>query len=95
MAGYDLTSLFMGFKGTLGFLTQAMLHLHPHPLPEASAATAFPSTQAVMDCTMQVLQTIAFVVHIGGCQGMVLRLGVWVLVTGLMLSPSSQSSWMR
>uniref|UniRef100_A0A8B9G9B6 FAD-binding oxidoreductase/transferase type 4 C-terminal domain-containing protein n=1 Tax=Amazona collaria TaxID=241587 RepID=A0A8B9G9B6_9PSIT len=59
MAGYDLTSLFMGSKGTLGFLTQAMLHLHS--LPEASAATAFPSMQAVMDCTMQVLQTITLV----------------------------------
>ncbi|XP_057257340.1 probable D-lactate dehydrogenase, mitochondrial [Pezoporus wallicus] len=62
MAGYNLTSLFMGSKGTLGFLTEAMLHLHP--LPEASTATVFPSMQAVMDCTMQVLQTITLEAHI-------------------------------
>ncbi|XP_065497305.1 probable D-lactate dehydrogenase, mitochondrial isoform X4 [Caloenas nicobarica] len=55
-AGYDLTSLFVGSEGTLGFLTQATLRLHP--LPEATAATiaTFPSVRAAVDCTVQVLQ---------------------------------------
>ncbi|XP_065519762.1 probable D-lactate dehydrogenase, mitochondrial isoform X1 [Lathamus discolor] len=63
-AGYDLTSLFVGSEGTLGFLTLATLRLHP--LPEASAATttAFPSVQAAVDCTVQVLQAAVPVARI-------------------------------
>ncbi|NXT89516.1 LDHD protein, partial [Anhinga rufa] len=68
-AGYDLTSLFVGSEGTLGFLTQATLRLHP--LPEAVAATiaAFPSVRAAVACTVQVLQAAVPVARIGGCQG--------------------------
>ncbi|XP_061231781.1 probable D-lactate dehydrogenase, mitochondrial isoform X2 [Neopsephotus bourkii] len=63
-AGYDLTSLFVGSEGTLGFLTLATLRLHP--LPEASAATtiAFPTVQAAVDCTVQVLQAAVPVARI-------------------------------
>ncbi|KFO82829.1 hypothetical protein N303_05085, partial [Cuculus canorus] len=55
-AGYDLTSLFVGSEGTLGFLTQATLRLHP--LPEATAVTiaTFPSVRDAVSCTVQVLQ---------------------------------------
>ncbi|XP_069724794.1 LOW QUALITY PROTEIN: probable D-lactate dehydrogenase, mitochondrial [Phaenicophaeus curvirostris] len=55
-AGYDLTSLFVGSEGTLGFLTQATLRLHP--LPEATAVTVatFPSVRDAVSCTVQVLQ---------------------------------------
>ncbi|XP_062465230.1 probable D-lactate dehydrogenase, mitochondrial isoform X1 [Pezoporus occidentalis] len=63
-AGYDLTSLFVGSEGTLGFLTLATLRLHP--LPEASAATAttFPTVRAAVDCTVQVLQAAVPVARI-------------------------------
>ncbi|KAM6123743.1 putative D-lactate dehydrogenase, mitochondrial [Phoenicopterus ruber ruber] len=63
-AGYDLTSLFVGSEGTLGFLTQATLRLHP--LPEAVAATVatFPSVRAAVACTVQVLQAAVPVARI-------------------------------
>ncbi|KAF1652791.1 putative D-lactate dehydrogenase, mitochondrial, partial [Eudyptes chrysocome] len=63
-AGYDLTSLFVGSEGTLGFLTQATLRLHP--LPEAAAVTtaAFPSVRAAVACTVQVLQAAVPVARI-------------------------------
>ncbi|XP_075571497.1 putative D-lactate dehydrogenase, mitochondrial isoform X2 [Pelecanus crispus] len=63
-AGYDLTSLFVGSEGTLGFLTRATLRLHP--LPEAVAATtaAFPSVRAAVACTVQVLQAAVPVARI-------------------------------
>ncbi|NXY35739.1 LDHD protein, partial [Pomatorhinus ruficollis] len=63
-AGYDLTSLFVGSEGTLGFLTQATLRLHP--LPEATAVTvaSFPSVAAAVACTVQVLQAAVPVARI-------------------------------
>ncbi|NXX99440.1 LDHD protein, partial [Centropus bengalensis] len=63
-AGYDLTSLFVGSEGTLGFLTQATLRLHP--LPEATAVTiaTFPSVRAAVSCTVQVLQAAVPVARI-------------------------------
>ncbi|XP_069649882.1 probable D-lactate dehydrogenase, mitochondrial isoform X3 [Haliaeetus albicilla] len=63
-AGYDLTSLFVGSEGTLGFLTQATLRLHP--LPEATATTTatFPSVRAAVSCTVQVLQAAVPVARI-------------------------------
>ncbi|KAF1589681.1 UNVERIFIED_CONTAM: putative D-lactate dehydrogenase, mitochondrial, partial [Eudyptes pachyrhynchus] len=74
-AGYDLTSLFVGSEGTLGFLTQATLRLHP--LPEAAAVTtaAFPSVRAAVACTVQVLQAAVPVARIGGCRGPVVGPG--------------------
>ncbi|XP_065589542.1 probable D-lactate dehydrogenase, mitochondrial isoform X2 [Cyrtonyx montezumae] len=55
-AGYDLTSLFVGSEGTLGFLTQATLRLHPLPEAVVAAACTFPSVRDAVSCTVQVLQ---------------------------------------
>ncbi|NXW24956.1 LDHD protein, partial [Circaetus pectoralis] len=87
-AGYDLTSLFVGSEGTLGFLTQATLRLHP--LPEATAATiaTFPSVRAAVSCTVQVLQAAVPVARIGGCQGLAVGPGSWGLSSGLSATSS-------
>lgn len=87
-AGYDLTSLFVGSEGTLGFLTQATLRLHP--LPEATAATtaAFPSVRAAVDCTVQVLQAAMPVARIGECQGPAVGPGGWGPAVGLSATSS-------
>ncbi|KAM9228487.1 putative D-lactate dehydrogenase, mitochondrial [Leptosomus discolor] len=63
-AGYDLTSLFVGSEGTLGFLTQATLRLHPLPEAVASTTAAFPSVRAAVACTVQVLQAAVPVARI-------------------------------
>ncbi|NXF55934.1 LDHD protein, partial [Oceanites oceanicus] len=87
-AGYDLTSLFVGSEGTLGFLTRATLRLHP--LPEATAATiaTFPSVRAAVACTVQVLQAAVPVARIGGCWSLALGPGGRGPVVGLSVASS-------
>ncbi|NXQ60449.1 LDHD protein, partial [Anthoscopus minutus] len=63
-AGYDLTSLFVGSEGTLGFLTQATLRLHPLPEATAVTVTSFPSVGAAVACTVHVLQAAVPVARI-------------------------------
>lgn len=56
VAGYDLTSLFVGSEGTLGIVTGATLRLHPRPVGKAvtfratfpSAASAGKAVTAIM-----------------------------------------------
>lgn len=64
-AGYNLTGLFVGSEGTLGLITSATLRLHPVPEATVAATCAFPSVQAAVDSTVQILQAAVPVARIG------------------------------
>ncbi|XP_010882346.3 probable D-lactate dehydrogenase, mitochondrial isoform X1 [Esox lucius] len=55
-AGYNLTNLFVGSEGTLGLITKTTLRLYGVPEAMVSAVCTFPSVQAAVDSTVQVLQ---------------------------------------
>lgn len=56
VAGYDLSSLFVGSEGTLGFITEATLHLVPRPLVVETAWLCFKSPQAASDATSRIFE---------------------------------------
>ncbi|KAF6077976.1 lactate dehydrogenase D [Phyllostomus discolor] len=63
-AGYNLTGLFVGSEGTLGLITAATLRLHPVPEATVAATCAFPSVQAAVDSTVNILHAAVPVARI-------------------------------
>lgn len=65
-AGFNLTNLFVGSEGSLGFITKTTLKIYGIPELMVSAVCAFPTVKAAVDVCVQVLQSNIPIARIGG-----------------------------